>query len=1021
MPEVDQTYAERASSAKSLVAGAQLGRFTLRRLLGEGGMGVVWAAHDPDLDREIAIKLLRHQAQASPALRKRLLREARAMARLKHPNVITVYEVGSSGDTDFIAMELVEGRTLDEWLAHDPPRDDVWRALIAAGRGLAAAHAAGLVHRDFKPHNVLRSRDGRVLVTDFGLARGLGDEGGVEEPPQRELPADAAGLEETLEARTPSPAVTPARTDSLLDSPLTQTGAMIGTPAYMAPEQFHGAPPDPRTDQFAYCISAWQALTGARPFHGDTLDELRKAASRGVEGVVADLAKPLRAVLARGLDPDPSRRWPDLDALLDALERTQRPLRGVSPYVIAAGVVVVAIVAVLAKRADKARPAVATCEPAEHVFAEAWSESSRAELAKTAPDAIVDRVARGFERFRAKWIASYQEACNAPPSKLVDVRLACLRGVRDQTVALRYVLRGAQKSVLESIDTPGMLPNLAACNSATPVAPPEVPQDQPRRGQVLGVMGRAMGLGGVPHHALAATADTLVAEAAATNWQPLVPIVQVTAGNMLLRHGDLPRARALFRSAVKTADIRFQAMAQLGLLEAAVRELEKPGDSGGRPKPGSMHEELARLFTYARSAVRAAGNDPMLAGSVAMLEAEAKADLGLWSRFRQPYKAALMLTADARKEFEKAGDPRRVANVAVLEARIYLWRANERALDDALFVARSAEEAVASAGLERVRALDELRGQIAFAKGEYRDAHERYDRLLRWRPPRHGNVMKGRVTDRAGKGVKATVVAWRGELHGDPVRAYTNPRFDGEVIETNADGTFEVRAGDAVIAEAGELRSTPRAAEDGVTLVVEATTSSHGTVDGARFPLVDAVARYAIGDAAWYLHAAIAKDGVYHLDGLPRGTHTLGVLGPAGHGTRRTTGRPAWPAGPAIEVIVRAQERDDSAMAWIFRGKVAPTTREDAEALAAKATDVAMTSFHPIGSDATEAGREIYEAGDQHAIVIGNAPGDVTVCVGLVALPRGPVSCSPLSVEDEPNPNDAESARVRPVLFKTGS
>jgi hypothetical protein len=128
-----------------------------------------------------------------------------------------------------------------------------------------------------------------------------------------------------------------------------------------------------------------------------------------------------------------------------------------------------------------------------------------------------------------------------------------------------------------------------------------------------------------------------------------------------------------------------------------------------------------------------------------------------------------------------------------------------------------------------------------------------------------------------------------------------------------------------------------------------------------------------------------------------------------------------WPAGPAIEVILRAPDVDDTALAWILRGKVAPKTRGELDALAAKATDLATTTFRSIGSDATEAGREIYEAGDRHAIVIGNAPGDLTVCVSVTELPAVPVYCSTLTVEDEPHPNDAESARVLPVLFKTGS
>src|SRR4051812_47686600 len=176
-PGLEQTAAGTGANAgdRPLAAGAQLGKYTLQKVLGAGGMGIVWAARDPDLERTVAIKLL-HSAHASADQRQRLLREARAMARIKHPNVLTVYEVDSDGDRDFIAMELVDGASMEQWLTTKPPADDVWAAVLAAGRGLAAAHDAGLVHRDFKPHNVLRSRDGRVLVTDFGLARGLGEE-----------------------------------------------------------------------------------------------------------------------------------------------------------------------------------------------------------------------------------------------------------------------------------------------------------------------------------------------------------------------------------------------------------------------------------------------------------------------------------------------------------------------------------------------------------------------------------------------------------------------------------------------------------------------------------------------------------------------------------------------------------------------------------------------------------------------------------------------------------------------------
>jgi serine/threonine-protein kinase len=168
-----QTEAERPGAAvgAALSAGATLGKYRLEHVLGAGGMGVVWAAIDPDLERAVAIKVLR-ASDGSEVQRTRLLREARAMARLKHPNVLTVYEVGTANGVDYIAMELVEGDNLGAWFSQSPPRDQVIAALLAAGRGLAAAHEAGIVHRDFKPENVLRDRKGHVYVTDFGLAFG---------------------------------------------------------------------------------------------------------------------------------------------------------------------------------------------------------------------------------------------------------------------------------------------------------------------------------------------------------------------------------------------------------------------------------------------------------------------------------------------------------------------------------------------------------------------------------------------------------------------------------------------------------------------------------------------------------------------------------------------------------------------------------------------------------------------------------------------------------------------------------
>jgi hypothetical protein len=278
-----------APSALERVREPTIGRYRIVRLLGQGGMGLVYEALDPDLERRVALKVLRCGVRAAP--RARLVREARAMARLAHPNVVSVHEVASASECDFVAMELVDGDTLAAWLRTRPAPAAIVDAFVAAGRGLAAAHAAGIVHRDFKPHNVLRSTTGRVLVTDFGLAR---------EP--CELRA----------RRRPGPRVT----SSLL--PLTSAGRLLGTPGYMAPEQWSGGLIGPATDQFAFCVGLWEALAGVRPFETAELRANTAATPRGT------VPRRYRAALLRGLAIAPADRWPSMSALLARLERRGR-------------------------------------------------------------------------------------------------------------------------------------------------------------------------------------------------------------------------------------------------------------------------------------------------------------------------------------------------------------------------------------------------------------------------------------------------------------------------------------------------------------------------------------------------------------------------------------------------------------------------------------------------------------------------------------------------------------------------
>jgi|GEM_PF-2100143 len=282
---------------RAVSEGGPFGRYVLDEKIGSGAMGVVWRAHDPKLGRLVALKLLRRY---DPALMDRLVREAQSMAQVTHPNVVGVYDVGATDGASFIAMELVSGQSLRAWQTEGKRTlPEIITAYIAAGRGLAAAHSAGIIHRDFKADNVLVGQDGSVKVTDFGLAAAKPSETGTKHP--------------------------------IAEVNLTTEGSVLGTPAYMAPEQFAGLNVDPRTDQFNFCATLYEALYGERPFEGKMFAELS-------ENVIAGKIKPapgttsvsngLRAILVRGLSVKPGDRFPTMDFLLAELGRDRaRPWR----------------------------------------------------------------------------------------------------------------------------------------------------------------------------------------------------------------------------------------------------------------------------------------------------------------------------------------------------------------------------------------------------------------------------------------------------------------------------------------------------------------------------------------------------------------------------------------------------------------------------------------------------------------------------------------------------------------------
>jgi len=300
---------EAARRGITLERGASVGRYVIIERLGAGAMGVVYKAFDPELDRAVAIKLLLGDGSRKGAQgRSRLQREAQAMARIAHPNVIAVHDVGTVGERVFFAMELVDGEPLGAWLKRTKPEvAEVLNVFRKAGAGIAAAHAAGVIHRDFKPDNVLVDKEGRPRVLDFGLARQGADR------------AEDSGSGAHPEV------------SSSFDVQLTRTGAVMGTPAYMAPEQFAGSPSDERTDQFAFCVALHEALTGARPFRSSSFATLSAAVVRGERAhtPAADALDPaVLAVLDRGLQTSPDARYASMTALLDALSPTERSPAG---------------------------------------------------------------------------------------------------------------------------------------------------------------------------------------------------------------------------------------------------------------------------------------------------------------------------------------------------------------------------------------------------------------------------------------------------------------------------------------------------------------------------------------------------------------------------------------------------------------------------------------------------------------------------------------------------------------------
>ncbi len=578
---------ERSDAPAYLARGTLVGRYVILEVLGEGGMGVVYHAYDPELDRKVAIKLV--QAQPAGSVGEQwLVREAQALARLSHPNVIAVHDVGTlPGDRVFVAMELVAGKTLRAWLRTPRSWREVLPVMRAAGAGLAAAHAAGLVHRDFKPDNVLVGDDGRVRVMDFGLAR-----------------ADTSDTQDaSIDANSP------------LSEQLTMTGTLVGTPAYMAPEIHDGGPADARTDQFAFGVALFEALYRIRPYEKGQLAPPRGAIAAKLP-VDTKVPAAIARVVLRAIAIDAAQRYPSVESLMSdlAIDPGARRRR----FAIA-GVIAAAAIAALGGTYAASRAHVRPCTGDGARLAGVWDPPVKAAVQKAfdasgkpyAKQAYAG-LAKALDGYTTRWLAGAVDACTATrlrgeqPESVMALREACLDQRLDVLRALTGLLADADGGLVEKGDKIAAdLPRIADCADVAALAAPGKPP--PELLPKVQALERALAVAradliAARYVGAMVKANADLAEAATLHWDPALAEAKFIQGTALLAVNNQADAAAAFRESTWAAlrgrrdDLVTQGAVSTAMITAV--GLAKPADA-------QVWVELAEA-TAARSGVNPA-------------------------------------------------------------------------------------------------------------------------------------------------------------------------------------------------------------------------------------------------------------------------------------------------------------------------------------------------------------------------------------------------------------------------------
>ena len=707
---------------EELQPGAIVGRYVVVARVGAGGMGVVYLARDPDLDRNVALKLLMPTHE-----RGRALREAQALAKLSHPNVVTVFDVGVRGERVWLAMEFVEGTTLAQWLRE---RDRDWRAvlpvLLAAGDGLAAAHDVKLVHRDVKPDNIMVAKgDGdalRVLVTDFGLAREI-----VEDP-----------------------AATPVR----------------GTPAYMAPERHRAGSVDAKVDQFGWCVTAWEALFGERPFEGAHPGALLLAVTRReIRAPQRPDAVPrwLRRALERGLDPDPTKRWPSLGELLLHVRRTSTRgrRRVIAAFAVLATAAVVAIPTARYVQASRTR---AQCIADVGAIDRLWPGEAKPTIdaalrstGLTFAAATADRVVVRVDDWVDEWRTIAHAQCDADEREpaLREAASACLAQRRASLAALLDRLATPDLAIVRSaVSATAGLPRATDCTDASALArrPRPAPADAERVADVSAMIDRVRA-----ETSGASAADDAVAAARTIGWPPLVADALTARARLADGDGDASGAARMLEEAYAIATA---ANADDQAFAAAIALMNVIGMSQARPADGMtwamhadallarrvppdrlaaatldlsrarLHQELGEYELAIPEIERAVAVRRELLGDDHPELATAQNLLG-WAHYRSGRSAkATELFHSALSIYERAfGREHPACALPLLNLGNVAWQRNE--VDEAAdHYARAYEILRAALGESHVDVSAPLMnlGAVAFARNRYDEAADRFAR-----------------------------------------------------------------------------------------------------------------------------------------------------------------------------------------------------------------------------------------------------------------------------------------------------